>query len=81
MTWAALALGVFQLPFLLNLIVSWRRGARVGDNPWDETTLEWQESSPPPAGNFAGAPVVHRGAYDYSVPGSDRDFHPQTEMF
>jgi cytochrome c oxidase subunit 1 len=27
MTWAAIALGVFQLPFVLNLVVTWRRGS------------------------------------------------------
>ncbi|HXG89347.1 MAG TPA: cbb3-type cytochrome c oxidase subunit I [Vicinamibacterales bacterium] len=46
MTIAALALAVFQLPFLINLVVSARRGARTGDNPWDATTREWQVSEP-----------------------------------
>jgi cytochrome c oxidase subunit 1 len=79
MTWAALALGVFQLPFVLNLASSWWRGATVGDNPWNATTLEWLASSPPPHGNFAIAPLVLRGAYDYSVEGRERDFVTQTE--
>ena len=30
-------------------------------------------------GNFATAPLVHRGAYDYSVPGQARDFVAQGE--
>ncbi len=79
MTLAALALGLFQLPFVINLIVSARRGAETGSNPWDATTLEWYAASPPPAGNFGRLPMVHRGAYDYSVPGSPRDFVPQTD--
>jgi cytochrome c oxidase subunit 1 len=79
MTYGAIALGLFQLPFLINLVVSLWRGATVADNPWDATTLEWQASSPPPAGNFIEAPRVFRGAYAYSVEGAERDFVPQTE--
>jgi cytochrome c oxidase subunit 1 len=79
MTYGAIALGLFQLPFLINLGVSLWRGARVADNPWDATTLEWQASSPPPPGNFTEAPRVFRGAYAYSVDGAERDFVPQTE--
>lgn len=79
MTIAALALGLFQLPFIVNLIISARRGVEVGANPWDATTLEWEVSSPPPPGNFASPPHVHRGAYDYSVPGHARDYATQGE--
>ena len=79
MTWAAVALGLFQLPFIINVIVSARRKVRAGENPWDATTLEWQASSPPPPGNFSPLPRVHRGAYDYSVPGYPRDFAAQTD--
>jgi cytochrome c oxidase subunit 1 len=79
MTWAAVALGLVQLPFIINLIVSARRQVKTGDNPWEATTLEWQASSPPAPGNFSPLPVVHRGAYDYSVPGFPRDFAAQTD--
>jgi cytochrome c oxidase subunit 1 len=78
-TIAALALGVLQLPFLVNLIVSVRRGASAGANPWDATTLEWEVGSPPPHGNFVVEPRVQRGAYEYSVPGAPRDFTTQGE--
>jgi cytochrome c oxidase subunit I len=78
-TWAALALGLFQLPFLINLALCWRRGTIASDNPWDATTLEWQASSPPPHGNFPTAPRVLRGAYEYSIEGRERDFVTQTE--
>jgi cytochrome c oxidase subunit I len=78
-TFAAFALGLLQLPFLINIGMSLWRGAPAGDNPWDATTLEWQTSSPPPEGNFATAPRVHCGAYEYSVPGESRDFMPQGE--
>ena len=77
MTIGALALGLLQLPFLYNIVVSLRYGALAGQNPWDATTLEWEAASPPPHGNFAAEPTVHRGAYDYSVPGAPRDFVTQ----
>jgi cytochrome c oxidase subunit 1 len=79
MTWAAVALGVFQLPFVFNVLWSLRRGHRAGDNPWLATTLEWSASSPPRVGNFAATPEVYRGAYDYSAPGQARDFTMQGE--
>ena len=55
------------------------KGEKVADNPWDATTVEWQAPSPPPHGNFTTEPVVYRGPYEYSVPGHDKDFVPQTE--
>jgi cytochrome c oxidase subunit 1 len=78
-TIAAFAVGVAQIPLLVNLALSLWRGAPAADNPWDATTLEWQTESPPPPGNFAVPPLVHRGAYDYSVPGHARDFLLQGE--
>ena len=40
-------------------VVSLRKGARAGNDPWDAWTLEWIDvSSPPPAYNFATIPVV-----------------------
>jgi cytochrome c oxidase subunit 1 len=33
-------------------------GAPAADNPRDAWTLEWATTSPPPAYNFATAPVV-----------------------
>ena len=38
--------------------VSYWRGARAGNDPWDAWTLEWSVSSPPPAYNFASIPTV-----------------------
>jgi cytochrome c oxidase subunit 1 len=78
--WAALGLGVCQIPFFFNLFVSLRKGRRVAnDNPWDATTLEWQTPTPPPHINFLKEPEVFRGPYEYSVPGHPRDFIPQNE--
>ena len=46
----------------VNLLVSRRRGAPAGDNPFYGGTLEWATSSPPPQYNFAAIPTV-RSAY------------------
>src|ERR1700691_2738685 len=48
------------LVFLANLIVSYFKGARAGNDPWDAWTLEWSTSSPPPVYNFATVPTVAR---------------------
>ncbi|MFP6682291.1 MAG: cbb3-type cytochrome c oxidase subunit I [Gammaproteobacteria bacterium] len=78
-TISALCVGAAQLIFLYNLIVSYRNGKESGNNPWEATTLEWQTpTTPPPHGNFGPElPLVYRWAYDYSVPGADKDFLPQ----
>jgi cytochrome c oxidase subunit 1 len=77
--WAAIVLGAFQLVFIVNFFWSLRRGRVTSDNPWDATTLEWMTTSPPPHDNFAVMPMVHRGPYDYSCPGSTVDFTPQSQ--
>jgi cytochrome c oxidase subunit I len=46
------------LLFLLNLILSARKGASAPPNPWGAPTLEWATPSPPPRYNFAHVPVV-----------------------
>ena len=77
--WAAIALGIAQIPFIINLFWSIKHGEKVGDNPWNSTTLEWQTPTPPPHGNFIHTPTVYRGPYEYSVPGHATDFTPQNE--
>jgi len=76
---AAWGLGLFQLPFIFNFFTSIKWGAVVDKNPWEATTLEWSAPSPPGHGNFVVEPVVYRGPYEYSVPGSAKDFTPQFE--
>jgi cytochrome c oxidase subunit 1 len=44
--------------FLVNVVMSLRRGALAGDDPWGADTLEWATTSPPPPYNFAYIPVV-----------------------
>ncbi|MCS7170100.1 MAG: cbb3-type cytochrome c oxidase subunit I, partial [Candidatus Kapabacteria bacterium] len=71
--------GAAQLLFLYNVGHSLWRGKLAEANPWQGTALEWQAPSPPPHGNWGEhLPVVHRWAYDYSVPGASHDFVPQT---
>jgi cytochrome c oxidase subunit 1 len=75
----AFALGVVQIFFIVNLIWSYFAGRKVGRNPWECTTLEWDTPTPPPHGNFDKELHVYRGPYEYSVPGASKDFTPQTE--
>jgi cytochrome c oxidase subunit 1 len=79
--WAAIALGIAQIPFILNLFWSISHGEKVNsDNPWRATTLDWQTPTPPPHGNFTHEPLVVRGPYEYSAPGATEDFTPQNEV-
>jgi len=78
--WAAVGLAFAQIPFIINFFWSINNGKPAGsDNPWGSTTLEWQTPTPPPHGNFAKAPQVYRGPYEYSVPGHATDFTPQNQ--
>jgi cytochrome c oxidase subunit 1 len=76
-TIGALGLLASQLLFLANLAYGLFWGRRAEKNPWHANTLEWTVASPPPHGNFDQAPVVHRGPYEYSVPGRGPDWWPQ----
>jgi cytochrome c oxidase subunit I len=79
-THAAIMLGVAQIPFIWNFFWSIRNGKKVeSDNPWGATTLDWATPTPPPHGNFTNEPVVYRGPYEYSVPGTTKEFVPQNQ--
>lgn len=80
-TIAALVVGAGQLIFLFNMFWSRKYGKVADSNPWKATSLEWfTPQTPPGHGNWGDSlPVVYRWAYDFSVPGHDRDFIPQTE--
>jgi cytochrome c oxidase subunit 1 len=78
-SWAAWIMGLAQIPFIINFFWSIKHGAKVNDNPWEATTLEWTAPSPPPHGNFITTPVAYRGPYEYSLPGRERDFTMQNE--
>jgi len=49
---------VAVLIFVVNLITSYWKGEKAGNDPWDAWTLEWATTSPPPVYNFEGAPIV-----------------------
>ena len=77
-TWGALGLLVAQIPFVANVVWSLIAGVRAPRNPWDANTLEWTAPSPPPHLNWGPTvPAVHRGPYEYSVPGEREDWLPQ----
>lgn len=68
-----------QVIFLFNFFYSIFRGPKSEQNPWGANTLEWTTPMANIHGNWPGAlPVVHRWPYDYSKPGKEHDFVPQT---
>jgi cytochrome c oxidase subunit 1 len=75
----ALVGAAFQLVFMWNFFSSIFYGKRTVQNPWRSNTLEWTAPIEHIHGNWPGAlPEVHRWPYDYSKPGHDDDFVPQT---
>jgi cytochrome c oxidase subunit 1 len=79
MSISAWCLALAQIPFIINLFWSIKKGKKANGNPWEATTLEWAAAPSPPIahGNFAEIPTVVRGPYDYSLPGAAQDFTPQ----
>ncbi|OWP87597.1 cytochrome c oxidase subunit I [Flavobacterium covae] len=75
----ALIGAVFQLIFMWNFFYSIFFGKKAEQNPWKSNTLEWTAPVEHVHGNWPGElPTVHRWAYDYSKPGHEDDFVPQT---
>jgi cytochrome c oxidase subunit 1 len=71
--------GLAQCIFFFNFFYSIFRGSKTSLNPWRSNALEWTTPINPGHGNWPGAiPEVHRWAYDYSKPGAEDDFIPQT---
>src|SRR6201992_3890604 len=78
-TWAAIMAALAQIAFLYNFIHSIFWGKKSPQNPWNSTTLEWTAPIEHLHGNWPGEiPTVYRWPYDYSKPGHDADFIPQT---
>ena len=79
MTISAFCLGAAQIPFIVNIFIS-LAGKKTGErNPWQSTTIEWSAPSPPlPHVNFDSTVEVNHGPYEYSVPGQEEDYCPQT---
>ncbi len=74
----AFALFASQIFFVINFFHSMFWGERVGRNPWQANTLEWDAPSPPGHGNFDAELAVHRGPYEYASPECDDDYLQQT---
>ncbi|MGH7350819.1 MAG: cytochrome c oxidase subunit I [Candidatus Methylomirabilales bacterium] len=76
---SAFLLGLSQILFLVNFFWALFAGKKAEANPWHANTLEWAAPSPPPHGNWGERlPIVHHGPYEYSVPGVEEDYLPQT---
>jgi cytochrome c oxidase subunit 1 len=75
----ALIGGFAQFIFLYNMIYSMFKGPKAPQNPWKSNTLEWTTPVEHLHGNWPGEiPEVHRWPYDYSKPGAEEDYIPQT---
>jgi cytochrome c oxidase subunit 1 len=61
-TGGAYVIAISVAIFLVNVFVSYRRGAIAGDNPWNSYGLEWAAASPPANYNFL-YPVVVRSRH------------------
>jgi cytochrome c oxidase subunit 1 len=75
---SAFVMGFAQFIFVANMVYSLFWGPKAERNPWKSNSLEWTAPSPPPHGNYEIPPVVVRGPYEYSVPGMEEDYLPQT---
>ncbi len=77
-SYCAFALFAWQIFFIINFFHSIFWGKRVGRNPWDACSLEWDAPSPAGHGNFDKELKVYRGPYEYATPEVEEDFLPQT---
>lgn len=76
----AIIAALAQIVFLVNFFYSMFKGQKAPQNPWNSNTLEWTTPAAQHIhGNWPGPlPEVHRWPYDYSKPGAEHDFIPQT---
>jgi cytochrome c oxidase subunit I+III len=54
----AFGFGIAAMLLVVNFLWSLRWGRRAGANPWSADSLEWWESSPPPAAQFKFLPFI-----------------------
>lgn len=76
----AAIIGFFaQFIFVYNFFASIFLGKKASRNPWRSNTIEWTTPVEHIHGNWPGEiPAVYRWPYDYSKPGAQVDFIPQT---
>jgi cytochrome c oxidase subunit 1 len=71
-TIGSFVLGASTLPFLYNVVRSWKYGRlALRDDPWGHgNSLEWATSSPPPRHNFVEMPRIRseRPAFEMHYP-------------
>ncbi|MFC4243277.1 cytochrome c oxidase subunit I [Gryllotalpicola reticulitermitis] len=71
-TIGAIVQGISMIPFLLNVFITWRNGARVTANdPWGfGRSLEWATGTPLPRHNFVAIPRIRSEspAFDLNHP-------------
>ncbi len=73
---------IAQFIFLYNFFRNIFKGEKATQNPWRSNTLEWTTPVEHLHGNWPGEiPSVYRWPYDYSKPGAEEDFIPQTVPF
>ncbi|MBA3366088.1 MAG: cytochrome c oxidase subunit I [Actinobacteria bacterium] len=51
-------MGLGILAFVVNVVITRKRGRRAGNDPWLADTLEWYTTSPPQPHNFDQVPYV-----------------------
>ncbi|MEO1377113.1 MAG: cytochrome c oxidase subunit I, partial [Cyanobacteria bacterium J06635_10] len=66
-TYGSYILAISTIPFIINVIWSWRAGKKAGNNPWDSLTLEWMTTSPPAIENFEAHPFLLVEPYEYGT--------------
>ncbi len=76
---SAFCLFAWQIIFVFNFFHSLWWGKRVGRNPWQGCSLEWEAPSPPGHGNFDHQIEVYRGPYEYASPEVEEDYLPQAK--
>ncbi|OLF09717.1 cytochrome c oxidase subunit I [Actinophytocola xinjiangensis] len=78
---SAFLLGLSVLPFVWNVMKSYRRGEpATADDPWGYgNSLEWATSSPPPRHNFLELPRIRseRPAFDLHYPHAAEAAHQE----
>jgi cytochrome c oxidase subunit 1 len=84
-TVGAFVLGLSVLPFLWNVIRSYRYGeAADADDPWGfGNSLEWATTSPPPRHNFVDLPRIRseRPAFELHHPRVAERFHAESRRY
>jgi cytochrome c oxidase subunit I len=58
------------LVFIINMIISIRKGEVAVGNVWESRSPEWMIPSPAPVHNFPGPVFVTGDPYDYGLPGA-----------